>query len=110
MKWTPRRIIALVLGAWIALAPVALIGPAAAMTAQMSMTDNVGAGGCCPNADINHDNCALMCANSLLFTLAPERGSARLVVFRVIEWPVRYLSLTGINLAPDPGPPRSAWL
>lgn len=107
MKWTPRRIIALALGAWIVFAPVALIGPTAAMTVQMSMSHNFGASGCCPNADVNHDHCVAMCANSLLFNLAPERDSPCLVIFRVIEWPIRYLSLTGINLAPDPGPPRS---
>jgi hypothetical protein len=108
MRWTLHRIITLALGVWIAFAPVVPIGPTTALTVQMSMSHKVGAGGCCPNADMNHDLCVAMCANSLLFTLNPERDNSGLVVFRVIEWSVRYLPLTGLNVAPDPGPPRSA--
>lgn len=110
MRSTPLRIITLALGFWIAFAPTLLAVPTAPMAMQMSMSDGAGSGDCngCPDAGMDRNICAAMCANALLFAIVPERGSQSPVVFRAVDWPGLYLPLTGRFLVPDPGPPRSA--
>lgn len=110
MRSTPLRIITLALGLWIAFAPALLAVPTASMAMQMSMSDGAGSGDCngCPDAGMDRNTCAAMCANALLLAIVPERGNQGPIVFRAVDWPARYLTLTGRFLVPDPGPPRSA--
>lgn len=106
----PLRIVALALGLWIAFAPALLAVPIAPTAMQMSMSDGAGSGDCngCPDAGMDRNICAAMCANALLFAIVSERGNQGPVVFRAVDWPGLYLPLTGRFLVPDPGPPRLA--
>lgn len=103
----PHRILALALGIWIAIAPVMLVVPAA-VAMPISMSDGAASGDCtgCPDAGMNRNLCAMMCANILNFVLVPKQDIAGPVVFQFIDWPERDSQLTGRNTVPDPGPPR----
>jgi len=112
MKWEPHRIIVLILGLWFAIAPAMIAVSTESMAAQISMANSAGSGDCndCPDAGMDRDICALMCANALTFAIVSENANAGPVVFQINDWPVHHLSLTGRNLVPDPGPPRSVQL
>lgn len=109
---TANRVLALMLGLWVALAPAMLAAPAAGMNAQMNMSESNGSGDCngCPDAGMAQDACASMCANALPFVTMPDIGRMVPVDFRPIDWPGGYSPLVGRILTPEPGPPRSITL
>lgn len=104
---TPNRIIALFLGFWVALAPAAIVIPAAAMTLQMSMADDARTDGCdgCPDADADLGACALMCLNAALLATTVDSGKL-VTVFKDCHWPRRHPTLLGHFSTLDPAPPK----
>jgi hypothetical protein len=111
MTWTPSRIIALFLGLWIAVAPVAAAAPAAAMTANMSMSDDGGAGGFddCPGKGMPSNDCVQFCANVLFVGIAPGDSGLILAVTGGDLQPGPRRTLNGQFPVPDPGPPRPTY-
>lgn len=109
--WTPRRIIVLVLGLWVALAPPVFVMTATAMTLHMSMSSGSGPGGCvgCPDTDADGGLCALMCLNAALAATTTAGGELS-HISRNERWPVRHLAFAGHLSTPDPGPPKSVFL
>ena len=108
MEWTPNRIITLFLGLWVALAPAVFAVPAAAMTLQMSISDDAGSGCCdgCPDADADCNVCALMCLNLVPFATIAEHGKLGTAVLHDDHWPGRDLALLGRVSTPEPAPPK----
>jgi hypothetical protein len=110
MVWTPNGMIALLLGLWIALAPAPALfaAPAAGLTLQMSMVDDVGSDDCdcCSDAKQNRDRCASMCVNVLPFaTLQSDHLVS--ITFHDDYALTRELTPSSHAISPDPPPPRS---
>ncbi len=107
MGWTPRRIIALFLGLWMALAPAGFAVPAAAMTAQTGMSDGAGSGECdgCSENVVERGLCALMCLNAALVASAVQPDKL-ITDFGDCHEPGRHAPMLGRLTRPDPAPPR----
>ena len=110
-EWTPRRIIALLLGLWLALAPAVFVMPAAAMTLHMGMSSDSVAGGCdgCPEANTDGGFCALMCLNAALVATTTAGGELS-HISRGEHWPPHRLVFVDHLATPDPGPPKPVFL
>jgi hypothetical protein len=108
MVWTPNRMIALLLGLWIALAPALFAAPAVGLTLQMSMVDDVGSDDCdcCSDAKPNPDLCVLMCANVLPFATL-ESDHLVSITFHNDYALTRELIPSSRAISPDPPPPKS---
>ena len=117
MKWKPTRIIVLFLGLWVALAPAVIAVPTAAMTMQMSMSDegdksndtgDTGSGCCdgCPDADTDRNVCASKCLNIVSLAIIAGLGKLDPAAFHDDQWTARDLILSGRSSAPDPAPPK----
>jgi hypothetical protein len=108
MVWTPNRMIALLLGLWIALAPALFAAPAAGLTLQMSIVDDVGSDDCdcCSDAKQNRGRCASMCVNILPFATIQSDHLVSMT-FRD-DYALRHeLTPSSRAISPDPPPPRS---
>jgi hypothetical protein len=108
---TPKRFIALLLGAWVALAPAMFAVPAAAMSVQTSMSDDAGSGGCdaCPEGDVDRGICVLMCFNATLLATIAEPGKLD-SGFDDSHEPGHHPALLGRLSTPDPAPPKAVSL
>ena len=108
MVWTPNRMIALFLGLWIALVPALVAAPAAGLTLQLSMVQNVGSDdcGCCSDVKPNRDLCASICANVLPF--AALQSDHFVSNASHDDYALnRELTPSSRAISPDPPPPRS---
>lgn len=107
MVWTGNRFLVLLLGLWVALAPALYAVPAAAMTAQISMSDDGASGGCddCPEGDMERGLCALMCLNAVQFATTTEPGKLH-GKFGSDHEPRHHPALLGRLSTPDPAPPK----
>lgn len=103
------RLSALVLGLWIALAPAVIAVPAAAMTTQASMSDDVGEDGCdaCLDMDVDQGLCAFVCASAAFVALAPESGKWT-AGREQVPVPASRTLLLGQPPTLDPAPPKPA--
>jgi hypothetical protein len=108
MALTANRIFALFLGVWVALAPAMFAVPAAAMSAQTSMSDDAGFNECddCPEGDADRSICTLMCFNATLLATVLERGKLSPIA-REEYRPARHPALLGRLSTPDPAPPKA---
>lgn len=104
---TQIRILALILGLWMALAPAVFAVPAVAMTSQTAMGGAPDMGGCdgCPETGLDTDGCAPTCLNvMLLATLAGEAVPPAWVEDG--HWLGPRPVLSGLLSAPEPAPPK----
>ena len=109
MEWTPRRMIALLLGLWVAFTPAVFAVSAAAMTVQMSMSTDAASGCCdnCPNTEADRNSCTSICLSVSLFATMAEHDNLSPAVFHMDHRPGRPLALWGRFSRPDPAPPKS---
>jgi len=110
-KSSPRSILALFLGLWVALAPAIFAVPAGAIPVQMNMSGEAGPGGCdaCPDGDAAQGFCKLLCLNVIQLATLTEAGGpgARIAAG---HQPGRHLLLPGRHSTPDPAPPKAVSL
>ena len=109
MTRTAKHYLVLLLGLWIAFAPVMSSLTAAAMAMQPGMSGETGysRNECCPDGETGRDVCKLMCMNAGLYaiTSAPDRGLAGI---GFSHEPQLQQYLHAISSGPDPAPPRSS--
>jgi hypothetical protein len=111
MASMPVRLIALLLGLWIGVAPALLFAPAAGATMQITATQNAMPGDCdcCPEPKPSRALCALMCLHgpslaALQCELVFDAGLG------VGPWPARDRIKMGRAAPPDPPPPKPSAL
>jgi hypothetical protein len=101
--------IALLLGLWVAFTPAVFAVPAAAMTVQMSTSNDAGSECCdnCPDTGADRNGCALVCLNVSPFATVAEHDNPSPGVFHMDHRLGRSLALSGRFSPPDPAPPKS---
>lgn len=107
MTRTAKRYLVLLLGLWIAFAPVMSSLTAVAMTMQPGMSGETGFGGneCCPDGETGRDICKLMCMNAGLYAITAAPGTAMTGIgFR--HEPQLQQYLRSIPSGPEPAPPK----
>lgn len=108
MNRTLKRIVALCLGLWLALAPAVILGPAAAMTIQMGLSDTAtGTPDCCPGGEQGRDACAPACMSTIPLTILPKQDALSLFVMRDRPALQGGVAVLGHVAAPDPPPPKT---